>query len=131
MYNFLKKYRDNKVGAILIETALTLPLTLGVTIGIVEFGYIFFQNATAQKATQLGARLASSRGLVDITTMTDCFHDASDIDNVPSAGTDCSDAAVNANQPDIVCVDGSSTCVQAVFTTIVARMQVIYPNIEP
>jgi len=43
----------------MVEMAIVLPLLLILTLGFVDFGYAFYQWNAADKAVQMGARLAS------------------------------------------------------------------------
>ena len=43
----------------MVEMAIALPLLLVLTLGFVDFGYAFYQWNAADKAVQVGARLAS------------------------------------------------------------------------
>jgi Flp pilus assembly protein TadG len=43
----------------MVEMAIALPLLLILTLGFIDFGYAFYQWNAADKAVQVGARLAS------------------------------------------------------------------------
>jgi Flp pilus assembly protein TadG len=119
----LKKALRNNKGAALIEMAFILPIMLSVTLGICEFGYVLFQNNSAQKATQIGARYAATRAPV-IGNLEECFVDTSGI----AAGTDCVDVP-NFDTYSETC-PGNGDCVQAVYDAILARMQTVYPAVQ-
>jgi Flp pilus assembly protein TadG len=50
---------DDDLGAAMVEMAIVIPLLLTLTLGFVDFGYAFYQWNAADKAVQVGARLAS------------------------------------------------------------------------
>lgn len=54
----LRKRRSDK-GASLVEFALVAPLLFLLLFGIVEFGWLFFQNINVRQGAREGARLAA------------------------------------------------------------------------
>jgi hypothetical protein len=53
-----KSFRADEAGAAMVEMAIALPLLLTLLLGFVDFGYAFYQWNAANKAVQVGARLA-------------------------------------------------------------------------
>lgn len=52
--------RDRERGAVLVETALLLPLILLLVFGVIEFSFAFQSSAVLQDATRRSARTAAS-----------------------------------------------------------------------
>lgn len=121
--NFFKNILEDKIGGALVEMALVLPILLSVTFGICEFGYVLFQNNSAQKATQIGARYAATRAPV-IDNLTACFVSTTG----ESAGTDCVDVP-NYDTYSETC-PGSGDCNALVYADVLARMQTVYPAVK-
>jgi hypothetical protein len=59
MINLLRSLRRDTVGAVMVEFALVLTLTLLLTGGILEFLFAFWQWNAATKAVERGARIAA------------------------------------------------------------------------
>lgn len=55
----LKRFAAAEDGAAMVEMTIAMTLLLALTLGFVDFGYAFYQWNTANKAVQVGARLAS------------------------------------------------------------------------
>lgn len=51
-------FGKDQSGAALVEMTIVLPLLLVLVLGFVDFGYAFYQWNAADKAVQVGARLA-------------------------------------------------------------------------
>ena len=62
--------RRRRLGATILELALTLAILLNLTFGTIEFGYFFFVKNTVQGAAREGARAAipPSASNSDVTT---------------------------------------------------------------
>jgi len=62
--------RPRRLGASILEMALTLAILLNLTFGTIEFGYFFFVKNTVQGAAREGARAAIPPGAAntDVTT---------------------------------------------------------------
>jgi hypothetical protein len=58
MVSFFKFFRAEETAAVMVEMAIALPLLLTLLLGFVDFGYAFYQWNAANKAVQVGARLA-------------------------------------------------------------------------
>jgi len=131
-------WKDKK-GSTLIEFSLIMTLLFVVTFGILEGAYIAYQLNNAQKATQLGARYASTReSVVDLTVFEDCG-----ADHTAKAGTACkdipnqTDSGGNPLHPDydgfdtVTCATPTaSDCVEDAWNAVLAEMQTVYPEIE-
>lgn len=57
----LRRFRRDTTGAMLVELAVVMPLFLLMIFGILEYGRLYWNESTAQKAMQIAARLASVR----------------------------------------------------------------------
>jgi Flp pilus assembly pilin Flp len=55
----LSRFRADEAGAAMVEMTLVIVLLLTLVLGFVDFGYAFYQWNAANKAVQVGARLAS------------------------------------------------------------------------
>ncbi|WP_378951574.1 TadE/TadG family type IV pilus assembly protein [Mesorhizobium sp. ANAO-SY3R2] len=55
----LKRFATAESGAAMVEMTIVMTLLLALTLGFVDFGYAFYQWNAANKAVQVGARLAS------------------------------------------------------------------------
>lgn len=127
--------RDERGGPA-VEVALLFVIIFILTMGIFEFGYALFQWNRAEKALQLGARLAVTWDPVasDLT-------DFSGKTNDSSWGDPCMDEATGTIQDycmydpnPVVCT--SSGCngygySADAFNAIVTRMQELYTWIQP
>lgn len=114
--------QDNE-GATLVEFSIVSVLLFLITFSFVEFGYVFYQFNNAQKATQLGARVAATRAM--ISGVEDCWVSTS----LP-AGTDCA-SVDNSGAPSIVCSGSSSgSCDAASVAIIVQEMKKAYPSLD-
>ncbi|MDG1287781.1 MAG: TadE/TadG family type IV pilus assembly protein [Rickettsiales bacterium] len=58
MNNFIKKFRKNKDGSVLIEMAFILPMFLFLTLAIFEFAIIFFYSFVLESAMYNVTRFA-------------------------------------------------------------------------
>jgi len=130
----------NERGAVLVEFTIVATMLMLLTFGVVEFGYLFWQFNSAEKATQLGVRKAVVTSPVATGLATaDCGNA-----NV-TPGTLCS-AAGTTSFGTIVCTGDASfnpTCTGCAggvscasvsstsFQTIVNVMQAAFPLILP
>lgn len=114
---------EDTEGATLVEFSMIVTLLLLLTFSFVEFGILYFQHNNAQKATQLGAREASTRLM--ITGVEDCW-----VASNEPAGTECA-SVNNANGAPIVCTGGSSgNCDSTGMAAVITLMQSAYPSLE-
>ena len=119
-----KKIRNCVIGASLVEFSIIAPLLLAMTFGIVEFSYVLYQFNSAQKATQAGARVASSRAI--LTGIEDCFVASND-----TAGTDCANVAGASAWAGITCTGTATTsnCNGTGMAAVLAEMQIFFPGL--
>lgn len=61
--------RSDDRGSAMVEFTLIVGVLLMVTLGVVEFSYVFYQWNAASKAVQLGARLAAVSDPIDSTLL--------------------------------------------------------------
>lgn len=124
--------RDTGGGPMLEFTAVFMLLIL-LTFGIVDFGLAMWQWNSAEKATQIGARIAVIANPVDSKLATwDCKNasialgtycsdpNASSFGTITCTSTDCSGGSIGTNAYD-----------GAAFNTIVSRMQTVYGRVQP
>ncbi|SJM31286.1 TadE/TadG family type IV pilus assembly protein [Mesorhizobium delmotii] len=55
----IRRFAKSEDGAAMVEMAIVMTLMFALTLGFVDFGYALYQWNAANKAVQLGARLAS------------------------------------------------------------------------
>lgn len=55
----LKRFAKSESGAVMVEMTIVMTLLFALTLGFVDFGNAFYQWNAADKAVQVGARLAS------------------------------------------------------------------------
>ena len=99
--------RSNRRGAAAIEFALVLPIMIALAFGIIEYGWVFFQQANLQSAVREGARMgitvattASPDPVATAITRTNAVLDAY---NVPSGGRTIN-ATFNGASPQMLLV---------------------------
>ncbi|MEO5973039.1 MAG: TadE family protein [Sphingomicrobium sp.] len=121
-------------GASAAEFALVLPLLLILMFGVIDGGRFLWEYNRAEKATQVGARVAAvtdlvAGGLADYSFAVE--------DSIPAG-----EAVPVGNFDKVVCDDVGCTCTggdvcsgithdPAAHTAIVDRMTDMYPNIAP
>lgn len=126
-----KHFLGDRRGATAVEMGIVAMLLMILTFGIIDFAIGFYHWNTAEKATQLGVRVAvTATPVADALETFDCGNVS-----VPS-GQSCSDPAANKINPPIVCDGATSSCSggygfrAAPFNQILQRMQVIYPRVQ-
>lgn len=120
----------DETGATLIETTLVFTLLILMTLGFVDLARAFAQWNAAEKATQIGVRAAIiTDPVAQELANFDC-------DNASiTLGTPCASGGTSFGT--ITCTGASSTCDNGntfdgtSFNTIVTRMQVAYPQLQP
>lgn len=134
----------NEQGATIVEFALVFVLLMALTSGIVEFGYLWWQWNSAEKATQMGVRkavvtspVASGLSGADcgsngrITPGTSCSDP-----NAASFGTiTCTGSGTSWASPSGTCTGCASgvscTFSTDAFTRIGTVMRGVFPLIQP
>jgi Flp pilus assembly pilin Flp len=98
MVNRRKAFMADEGGAVMIEMTLVIVLLLTLVLGFVDFGHAFYQWNAANKAVQVGARLASISAPVVVSTI---ISDA--------ATTDTTKVGVQMQPGDyaFTCIDGA------------------------
>jgi len=108
----------------LVELSLLMPVLLTITFGIIEGGYILYQQHQAQMATQLGARYAATRPAV-VPGLEDCG-----VTTSADAGTDCIDVAGSTSW-SVTCQNGGGAgCDGTAMANVLAEMQRVFPDID-
>lgn len=124
--------RDTDGGPMMEFTAVFMLLIL-LTFGIVDFGLAMWQWNSAEKATQIGARIAVIANPVveelatfdcnnaSIALGTPCRLGGSSFGSISCTSTACTGTgSLSGNTHD-----------NTAFTTIVDRMRTVYPRIQP
>jgi Flp pilus assembly protein TadG len=131
-----RKLGTDKSGAAAVEFAfITIALVL-FTLGIIDVGFALYWFNRAEKATQLGVRVAAVSNPV-----TDFMESFSGTDGGGTAGNSCADVsgAINptCSHPIITCsaTSGAGNCTSGVFssaafTKIFNEMRVLYPKLS-
>jgi hypothetical protein len=126
----------NETGAVAVEFALVFGFLLLLSLGFIEFGVALLQWNRAEKALQMGARLAVVRDPVatdlinfDGKTGSNSFGDAcmDPVTGVIQAGCIYAPNPVVCNSTGCSGYSYSATD----FNNIVTEMQAISPNIQP
>lgn len=126
MIKHTRQTLKDTAGSSMIEFSLLMGLLMLFTFSIVDGGYIMYQFNSAQKATQMGARVAATRSPV-VTGLNDCG--VANINNV-FAGTDCSEVP-GSDSWSVVCTSsGGAQCDAAARARVLAEMQRVYPSID-
>lgn len=121
-----RRLRRDDRGATMVEFALIAPLFFVLTFGICEFALAYFQGKSAEKAIQLGARLAVVSNRLPGVPATNTKADPSVTFGTPCGGIGngtCTEFAT------ISCT--SATCGGPDFDYIVARMREVFPPLLP
>lgn len=127
MKNQFRNALKDTAGASLVEFSLLLVLLMTVTFGIVDGGYIMYQFNSAQKATQVGARIAATRAPV-VEGLTDCGVVPPSTAN---AGDDCITIPGSTTWSQTCSVSNTgSPCNNTQRLAILTEMRRIYPNIR-
>lgn len=137
-----KEFASDDGGAVLAETAITLPMILLLIFGIIEIGFFLWQWNAANKATQLGVRYAvTSNPIVSgpgITTSpihgrplgTSCRRDSA-TNPCYTFWVECNLTAANAG----TCIGSEAASAYsfqpAAAQAIIDRMQGVFPGLDP
>lgn len=70
-----RRRRDER-GAVLVEAAIVIPILMMITLGIVEYGGAYRENAAVAGASRAGARVASSLPKTDFGCTAPCSDSA-------------------------------------------------------
>lgn len=121
----IKRFNDDKSGAVMIEYTLVFVMLMVLTFGLIEFGVAFHQYNAAETATGVGARYVATRGPV-VTGIADCG-----VTTSANAGTPCASVAGSSGWT-ITCNAGapSGACQATVLNGLVARMRQFAPEIQ-
>ena len=128
----------NRRGSTAAEFSMVLPLLVIMLFAIIDGGRFVWEYNRAEKATQVGARMAVVTDVVSTGLRDNDYLDVVVDGKVIKAGMTIPEAALGS----IVCNDSSCTCAGAcdgiaagrddtAFTNLVNRMQDIKPDITP
>ena len=70
-----RRDRDER-GAVLVEAAIVIPILMMITLGIIEYGGAYRENAAVAGAARAGARVASSLPKTDFGCASACSADS-------------------------------------------------------
>jgi Flp pilus assembly protein TadG len=131
----ISSFRQDRAGAVLVEMTLVFPMLLILTFGIVEFGVVFWEYHSAEKATAIGARwLATQHGVLGANALTselytssvpDCF-----VSTTAAAGTPCSQVAGATGWSATCTGTGGGSCSSTVMSGLLTQMQGVAPFIR-
>ncbi len=125
-------WRDRR-GAGAAEFALLLPLLLELLFGIIDAGRFMWEYNRAEKATQMGARMAVVTDVVSTSLFTQDYVGVGGLtqgDVIPAAALSpvvCSQTACTCSG---TCPTGFATANATAFNTIVGRMRAMKPDIQ-
>jgi len=100
MVTAFRRFCADASGAAMVEMTIVLPVLLVLLLGFVDFGYAFYEWNAADKAVQVGARLARVSDPVASGLMSEA--------GTPSVTTDVG-AAVPAGTYDYLCSEDGTT----------------------
>ena len=138
-HDHLHAFLADKGGGPAVEFALIAVPLLLITFGILEFGFALYQWNAAEKATQLGARLAvASWPIPNGLETVDCKN-TQNLGDTCAAGdsfgtitcTSSSTGACSAATASCSGGSGYSGARNDIFRNICARMQGVHPFITP
>jgi hypothetical protein len=80
-----RKREDGERGAVLVEAVIVIPVLMLITLGIIEYGSAYQQDAAAASASRAGARVASALSKTDIGCTAPCTDAGTTIASAVSA----------------------------------------------
>lgn len=107
-------FNSDQSGATMVEMAIVMPLLLTLLLGFVDFGYAFYQWNAADKAVQMGARLAriSTPVATGLAAEARTPSNSLDVGNAVPAGT--YDYVCTASTAGVACCSiGAGACLPA------------------
>ena len=72
----LTRRAGDERGAVLVEAAIVIPILMMITLGIIEYGGAYRENAAVANASRAGARVASSLPKTDFGCTAPCSDSA-------------------------------------------------------
>ncbi|MCT2400063.1 TadE/TadG family type IV pilus assembly protein [Novosphingobium mangrovi (ex Huang et al. 2023)] len=139
----LRRLLHSSTGTTAAEFAMMLPIIMLFLLGIIDAGLYAWAFNRAEKATQMGARMAVTTQIIPGGTASNGLYNYS---FAVSGGIPQGTVVPAGNFPDITCEEASGTlscpCNACAFSTaidtaaqtawdnIVARMKYIYPEID-
>lgn len=134
----IRRLRLDRSGASAAEFALVLPLLVLLLLGILDVGRLLWDVNRAEKATQVGARVAIVTDVLD-DAMADESYVGQTIGSVTLTQGDIIPAEALG---ELECTDAGCTCISGScpatgtfdttsFDRIVTRMQFMKPDIQP
>jgi Flp pilus assembly protein TadG len=138
MLGFLRVFWSRSEGAQAVEFALVCIPLLVITIGIIEFSFALFQWNSAEKATQMGVRMAVASSPVaaglntfDGKTAGNEYGDEPPVDFAATAGSPivCTGNGTSGTCTNVQTTAYGGAYAPAAHTRIVNRMRIIFPRI--
>lgn len=98
----MRKWRKDESGQALVEFALCVPILILILMGIIDLGWMFFNQLNVQEACRAGARYAivNSEGVEQTANMQKLQLDVENIVNDSLVGVKPSDTTVTINYSD-------------------------------
>ncbi len=130
----IRELRLDRSGASAAEFAMVLPLLILTLFGVIDGGRFLWEVNKAEKATQVGARVAVVTDVLDDGLFNESYLGVGGLtqgDLIPAS------ALGNLECTDTGCTCASGTCPPvgtfdgAAFNLIVQRMQFMKPDIDP
>lgn len=114
-------------GAVLVEFTLTMLLVLVLTFSVAEFGIVWWQWNSAEKATQLAVRTSVVRDPVALELASfDCATSLTEAGEPCSSPNAASFGTVTCSGATQSC-SGGYTFSTATFNELLARVQAVFP----
>jgi hypothetical protein len=124
-----REFIDDQNGTTMVEFTLVMLIVIAMTFSVADFGYAYWQWNSAEKATQIAARLAVVSDPVAVelpdfdcgTTNTVPGDPCSSPDAASFGTVTCTGASLNCS--------GGYTFSATAFNTLLARIQQIFPSV--
>lgn len=119
------RFLRDQAGAVMVEVTLVISLLLILVLGFVDFSFAFYQWNAANKAVQMGARLAAvSTPVAAATILT-----SASTNDTALIGEPMSDNVFRFECSSTGCGDTGFN--QAAFDRLVGRMEAFFPGLDP
>lgn len=123
---FLRRLARDEAGATLVEFAFALALLLLLFFGLIDFGRLAHQWVAAEKATSLGARIASVRPPACLQAVPDSYVRPTGSTLTVPFGTSCTHPSSPCAVPAVVSCTGNMT--NATVSEIWGRIAPLLPS---
>ena len=114
------RFARDEEGAFLIEFAITFPVLILLSFGLLEFSLVVFDYQRAAEATRRGVRLAIIQEPIPNTTAL----------NPPEEGVPATTIVCTAPAGTVACTGGSPSAeADALWADLLAEMREVYPTL--